>query len=396
MDNFASEKMLQAVQNAKDSAARAESEFEYEKSMLEIKSSKNIDLFDGSAINQVADIACDAGKMCDTLYASYQMLVKTLDEQCRPLLAQNPDLNVIREVYHLIKELNEESEIENNLTASFNGQSLGGVASNRYLPTIESRMIERFWENQYETAPGRAEEKAVERKKKEEAAQIAKEKREKEVAEHERKCAEWERKVKIVEQQREEAVEKKLSAMKEARINEIERLHAQAVQTSTQEQAACKKKKADAENELASLGFFKFSEKKAAKQVIEEMTAQAEQAAAYLAAANNTYEKDKADLPAWLERKKSDLQEEAKKTFPTPVRPKKLMPADEDIQNGRERMILEVLCSGDLFSAADLQKALPELSHYDEEEFEFLLAPLVSRGLVIRICDKRRSYFTLI
>ena len=47
MSNSASEKMLQAVSAIKESAARAEREYESDAGMLQMKASSSIDLFGG-------------------------------------------------------------------------------------------------------------------------------------------------------------------------------------------------------------------------------------------------------------------------------------------------------------------------------------------------------------
>ena len=75
------EKMLEAVLNAKKQAKSAERDYDFAAEMIAIKSERNIDLFGGTAVSQVADIAADSRKACDELYASYQMLVRLLDEQ---------------------------------------------------------------------------------------------------------------------------------------------------------------------------------------------------------------------------------------------------------------------------------------------------------------------------
>ena len=160
MSSTVNEQMLLAVKTVRESAKRAEREFDNGSSMLQMKASRSIDLFGGSAVSQVADIASDSKRICDALYASFQTLVKMLDDQCRPLLDQNPDYTAVREVRDLIKWLNDESEISNNFTASLNSQSLGDVASGRYFPSLENKMIQSFWENKYEMWPGMAEAEA--------------------------------------------------------------------------------------------------------------------------------------------------------------------------------------------------------------------------------------------
>ncbi len=75
---------------------------------------------------------------------SYQALVKEVDDLCRPLLEETPEYGVVSEVRDFIKYLNDESEIENNFSASLNSHSLGDVATRRYFPSVENKMIQKF------------------------------------------------------------------------------------------------------------------------------------------------------------------------------------------------------------------------------------------------------------
>ena len=86
-----SEKMLESVRRAKKQAKVAESNYDFAAEMIGIKAESDIDLFGNRAVSQVSDIAASSRKACDDLYASYQSLVVILDEECRPLLSQNPD-----------------------------------------------------------------------------------------------------------------------------------------------------------------------------------------------------------------------------------------------------------------------------------------------------------------
>lgn len=121
--------MMDCVELVRDRAKRAERAFDSANSRIQSKAGDTINLFGGDATSRVADLARDARRACDDLYTSYQCLIHTLDETCRPLLSQDPDLSAVRAVRDLIKWLNDESETENNFTASFNGRDLGDVPS---------------------------------------------------------------------------------------------------------------------------------------------------------------------------------------------------------------------------------------------------------------------------
>lgn len=164
--SLAGRKMLNAVEMVKGKAQRAEKEFDRRAMTLQEKTNKVINLFGSNAGTQVAAIARESRTICDTLYASYQALVKVLDDECRPLLAQDPDFEAVRAVAGMVKWLNDESEIENNFTASLNAYNLGDIVTVQYIPSIENKTIQTFWESKYQMFPGGAE---LEQKEKEEA-----------------------------------------------------------------------------------------------------------------------------------------------------------------------------------------------------------------------------------
>jgi hypothetical protein len=106
MSTTATEQMLLLVRNTKESADRAEQEYDRKADQLQMKAGQGIDLFGGNAVSQVADIASTSRKICDELYAAYQMLIRVLDEDCRPLLAQQPDYRAVKAVRDLVQKLN--------------------------------------------------------------------------------------------------------------------------------------------------------------------------------------------------------------------------------------------------------------------------------------------------
>ena len=131
--NILAEKTINRI---REEAERAERNFDRASEEIQRKASGRIDLFGGTATRDVVSIASDVRYACDTLYSSLQTLIIRLDEEMRPLLPQGLSAKNIKEVAKLIKWLNEESEIENNFTASLNNQDLGHVASGKYIPSI--------------------------------------------------------------------------------------------------------------------------------------------------------------------------------------------------------------------------------------------------------------------
>ena len=171
----ASEQMITAVERYRREAKSAESTFDFRNEMIQIKSQSSIDLFGGRATSQVADIASSVREACDDLYASYQTLIQRIDRECRPLLSQAPSTRAVKEVMELIRWLNSESEIGSNFTGSLNGSSMGDLVSVRYVPTMENKMIQKYWESHYASMPGTAEEDAAYRARQAEARRAERE-----------------------------------------------------------------------------------------------------------------------------------------------------------------------------------------------------------------------------
>lgn len=81
------------------------------------------------------------------------------------------------------------------------------------------------------------------------------------------------------------------------------------------------KRKAKAESTLASLGMFKFAEKKAQKAIIEEATKLMAEAQTSISAAETTYSKKMSEADKKAARKHSTFEKDAEKKFPLPVEP---------------------------------------------------------------------------
>lgn len=151
MNTQTSDRIEQIVTRAQKQAEKAMEDFDFDAARIQISSSSSIDLFGGTATSQVADIATDVRRVCDKLYATLQMLVKMVDEECKPLLNQQPSMSAVKKVADLIKWLNSESEIGANFGASVNSKNLGTMVSGRYIPTMEAKMIQSYWETKYST-----------------------------------------------------------------------------------------------------------------------------------------------------------------------------------------------------------------------------------------------------
>lgn len=195
-----SELMLKIAADARREAQSAEQTFDWKAESIQIRSSAKIRLGSGTAVSQVADIAAMTREACDGLYATYQMLVAKIDMECRPLLAQNPDVNAVCEVTETIKWLNKESAISTNFTGSVNGSAKADLVGVRYVPSIENKMIEKYWDSKLSEMPGsylaqkEYQQRQIEARR---AAKEAERRQKAELEEYEKRQAEEERQARI-------------------------------------------------------------------------------------------------------------------------------------------------------------------------------------------------------
>ena len=152
----ATKQILDAVRKAKTKLTKEKNTFNNAMEIVGIKTEAEIDLFGGNAVSRVADIAAAVRKASDRLYTACQTQIPLLDAECRPLLTHEPSTRAVKEVTALIQRLNSESEISTNFQGRLNGGTFHDLVGVRYIPSIDNKMIQTFWENQYSEMPGTA------------------------------------------------------------------------------------------------------------------------------------------------------------------------------------------------------------------------------------------------
>lgn len=412
----ATERILQVVSSVKSEARRAESEFDRRNSDIQRKASRSIDLFGGSATSQVADIARDARRACDDLYSAYQSLVRIVDEQCRPLLDQDPAVTAVKEVCDLIKWLNDESEIENNFTASLNSRGLGDVASARYIPTMDNKMIQRYWENKYAMWPGRAEQEAQARREAEErrraqqeAAKKAHEEEIRKFAEkmdaYQREHKEWQRNKDSIAQTRARLLQTEVDRERSRLQQEVNAAYEKTRDNLRKEKEDCAAWKAAAEAKLPSLGFFAFGEKSETKKTIQAMTARIAQLDAKLAENESWYQNEKRDNDRKLREAQKKIEARLEKEHPFPTEPRKPVgpqvlrepPTPQMIANyGVMEAILDSMEPAKLYTIPEIMDNCPACADLTNQRVSALVRQLVSSGNVERLEERRMAYFRVV
>lgn len=396
MNNTATEQMLFAVQMAQENADQAEKEFQHGAKHIQSKASQSIDLFGGSATSQVADIASESRKICDALYAAYQTLVKMLDSQCRPLLDQKPQIHAVRAVRDLIKWLNDESEIENNFTASLNAHNLGDVASVRYIPSIENKMIQSFWEVTYQGLPDREDFERREQERAKEDVKLRKQMlddlRATEVLEQEayhRSVVDWETAAKEVENRRSQKLKEALAAEEASLRERYLQTRDATVSALEKEKAEVEKRYASAKVQRASTSFFDFAEKKQLKTTLETLGKKLASIDESIKKAKNDYEQALANLDDVLESKKASIEDAIGKALPMPAAPAPLYKKGTTFKD----VLVEALQErGGMWTIQEIVDFCPEAQKQGYEETTRVLRSLLGCG-VERVTSQRQAYF---
>ena len=147
--NLADDRLLTALYKCEQEADKAHTKAAEALARVNRSTKRTIDIYSRGAVTQVANIVSESERATDEFYATYQMLVKVLDTECRPVLLDNPGAFAVQKIWKEIQSLNYASEMDKDYNATINHQALGSVAAVRYSPSIENRMIEKYWEQAY-------------------------------------------------------------------------------------------------------------------------------------------------------------------------------------------------------------------------------------------------------
>lgn len=415
----ATQKIWMAIDLAKKTASDADREFDQENRMVQLKASGSIDLFGRNATTQVADLAVESKMACDTLYAALQMALQILDQTCRPLLTFQPNASAIKGVYDEIKTLNDDSTIQNNFTASFNDWNLGEIATRRYTPSIEAKMIEQFWHSEFQKveADYEREEKekiALIQQKEEEERKIAeafREKHRKEIEEYNQKVEEsvtlltrledenFERKIGDVKNNRNKAIEEveeeiskeldgKILKVKEEK-NDINQDYMECVKSLRSELEATKVT-------LQKLRKFEFFKKQNEEKRVETLILQLQQKNDEFLEKN---QKAESGIKNMEEEKRSALEKqikriEAKYPFPEKVKKLKEKTAREKENEATKDAIYNMFqTTGASYTVSDVMMECVETMDMTNQRVSALLGQLVSEKRIERFCVEREAYF---
>ena len=144
------QEMLNKVDSVLAKARKAGADYEVSAMQIEQRVARTtINISSQSSLNDLRDIVKSCASACDKLYLAYQNLIHDLDSELRGYLAQEPGAYAIKAVAGTIAWLNEESRIQNNYAAQFDGLDLGQLVKAEYQPRPESLDTERYWKAKY-------------------------------------------------------------------------------------------------------------------------------------------------------------------------------------------------------------------------------------------------------
>lgn len=399
MNNPSSKQIFSSVQRVKDAAFRAEEEYERKVNELQLKAGQSIDLFSGTAVSQVSDIVSNSVKICDELYAAYQVLVRELDGECRPLLEQQPEYSAVLSVRNLIHKLNEDSNIENNFATSLNNNNLGQVASRRYIPSVECKMIENYWDNRCESWPGKEEYEEIEQRIEDRIRQCEnniRKSNEELIAQYKKERDEWKKDCSRIKSVRVAEINSRLREMQSYYEKIAKQNYDNKCRESRMNIEKYTKIKDDAETALAGLGLFKGKEKKIQKDIIQEAVLIINKANAQIEAEQVQFQKEMTIAAEKAQLKRSSVSEQVEKAFPLPERP--VVPSISGVENANnfyKEAIKEGMKHGVRYSVADLIENIPELADLSSVRVSSLLRRMEEDWEVSRVEENRKAFFVL-
>lgn len=314
--------LLEILSQIKSDADSAQYKFNERKWDIERNSNNPIDLFGGSAVSSVSAIAMETRIACDDLYASLQTYVRLIDEKCRPLVDDSVSSTTLKKIVDLIDELNESSSISINFTASLNYHGLGDVADIEYFPTVESKMIQTYWDNTYNSHPDTKKEKERERiaeeKRKAELEEIAHNDKQK----YDVELNKWEDLRDTMLKKRSQFIDEKISAKKSELLKKYEKTFEEQKIQLMNDLTEFESKLENEKNLLESLGVLAvFKKRKSRKQVLLFETKIAEIKTS-LEKAELTYKNNNKTVDSKAKRSLSKFENEAKSKYPIPRKPR--------------------------------------------------------------------------
>ncbi len=414
MGNSAVEKvtaLLNVVEERRQQAEEAHNRVTQEVNRL---TENEINILGTDALSRLNEIAVKVRESNDTKYAELQALVLMIDQECRPLLKENLPYSVVSSIVFMINRLNEESKISTTFNATLQGYDMGNVATSNYLPSIECKMIQSFWQTTCDAMPEAVAEKKEASEEAKKFTQMIAERMERENATkkafEEAKAAykkaheEWEKEYKRAKLQNSTELGKRLPEEKRKREEELKKKRDDEIAKREKALGKEKARKERAETDLLNAGLFEFSKKKELKAVIASATESIDNIVKKQQKIEKEFEAEMHIIRGNEFKKQLEAQIEKENPYPMkPVTPK--MPYDTTVSGTsvsnmtedekKRRAIYAFMQVGELYTLDEIAKCVRECKGMDNKSVYLLLERLRYDQKVEKIEDKRRPYFRI-
>ena len=174
----------------------------------------------------------------------------------------------------VIEYLNSKSEIEHNCSFSYDGVNVGTVLEDKYIPSIQNKLIQKFWESKYLDSPYSIEFANKQREEIKERRKYREEEK-KRILETQKKEEEYKEKLgleyKAFYEHIETECQEKISEFTKQLFDEYEIIKKEFVEDIFNYRTQLINQKQLLETDITSFGFFQAKEKKKKKQEINTM-----------------------------------------------------------------------------------------------------------------------------
>ena len=417
MEMSANEKvkaLLDVVEERRQQAEEAHNRVDEEIKRL---TENEINVLGTDALSRLSEIAVKVRESNDAKYAELQALVLLIDQECRPLLKENLSYSVVSSIVFMINRLNEESKISTTFNATLQGYDMGNVATSNYLPSIECKMIQSFWQTTCDAMPEAIEEKKrIKEETKDlvagitalmEKAKAPERKIEEERAAYKKACEEWEKECKRISEQNKKTLKTRLEEEKRKRDEELKKKRDNEIANCEKALAEEKARKEIAEADLANAGFFAFFAKRKLNAEIAEAINNMDSIAKKREKAEKAFEsgirKTKSDK--FSQQLEAQIEKQIEKENPYPKKPQPKLPypsalspkasATEKKTDNKTRAIYEFMEPGKLYTGSEILEGVPECKGMELRDVYAILRDMGLRGLLEKTSDKRRDYFRI-
>ncbi len=222
----------------------------------------------------------------------------------------------------------------------------------------------------------------------------------------------WESECAKINEKRTSYVNDKLAEEKKQLVAAAAKRKEEAIARANAEMKKQADRKSAAESALASLGLFKFGEKKAQKAIIEDAEKKTADAQSSISAAEAAYSSGIVQADANASSKSFEFQQAAEKQYPLPIKPSK--PAsiiEEEKKKERERFagmtptqrqhqymkdaIIEYLQDSEPMTVSDMIENIPALEGESNQVVSAILRQMVLTGDIEKEVRQRRTYFKI-